>query len=104
MDAAINLYRIMQEALNNIVKHSGASEAHVTITRDEREVLMVIEDTGRGFAVETTRTNGARRGFGLTGLMERAAMLNGKLAVDSTPGRGTTVKLNMPIQERSHEL
>jgi signal transduction histidine kinase/ligand-binding sensor domain-containing protein len=101
--SAINLYRIVQEALNNIVKHSGASQAHVTITRDEHKVLLVIEDTGRGFAVESSQTNGGRRGFGLTGLMERARMLNGQLAVESAPGRGTTLRLNLPIQEPDHE-
>jgi signal transduction histidine kinase len=103
VDEAINLYRILQEAINNIVKHSGASAASVTITRDDHEVEMVIKDDGRGFTVEATETNGARRGFGLTGLAERARMLNGKLAVDSTPGQGTIVKLNLRIQDQDHE-
>jgi signal transduction histidine kinase len=103
IDNAINLYRILQEAINNIVKHSGASLASVMITRNEGEVEMVIIDDGRGFAVNATEANGARRGFGLTGLAERARMLNGKLAVYSTPGQGTTVKLNLRIQEQNHE-
>ena len=65
---------------------------------------MIIEDTGQGFAFETSQTNGGRRGFGLAGLMERSRMLNGQLAVDSTPGRGTTLRLSLPIQESDHEL
>jgi signal transduction histidine kinase len=97
-DAAINVYRILQEALNNIVKHSGASQASVVVTRDEREVVMEIQDNGKGFAVEASEGNGARRGFGMTGLEERARMLNGKLAVSSTPGQGTTVRLRMGAQ------
>ena len=64
---------------------------------------MVIKDDGRGFVVEAAETNGARRGFGLTGLAERARILNGKLAVSSTTGQGTTVKLNLPIQDQDHE-
>jgi signal transduction histidine kinase/ligand-binding sensor domain-containing protein len=100
-DAAINVYRILQEALNNIVKHSGASQASVVVTRVEREVLMEIQDNGKGFSVEASDVkggNGTRRGFGLTGLEERARMLNGKLAVTSTPGQGTTVRLRMGAQ------
>lgn len=95
-DAAINLYRVLQEALNNIVKHSGASEASVTLKRNERTVEMEIRDNGKGFPVESTdgkRNN--RRGFGLTGLEERARMLGGKLSISSKPGEGTTVRLVM---------
>lgn len=103
IDEAINLYRIVQEAINNIVKHSGANFASVTITRDEGEVEMVITDDGKGGGVEATGANAARRGFGLTGLAERARMLSGKLAVYSTPGQGTTVKLNLRIQEQNNE-
>ncbi|HMH43242.1 MAG TPA: two-component regulator propeller domain-containing protein [Pyrinomonadaceae bacterium] len=100
VDAAINVYRILQEALNNIVKHSGAGEASVTVTRDEREVLMEIRDNGKGFAVEATDGKWkARRGFGLTGLDERARMLGGKLSVVSTPGQGTTVSLILRRKE-----
>jgi len=97
-DAAINVYRIMQEALNNIVKHSGASQASVIVARDEREVSMEIQDNGQGFTTEAAEGNGARRGFGLTGLDERARMLGAKLAVNSTPGQGTTVRLWMGAQ------
>jgi signal transduction histidine kinase/ligand-binding sensor domain-containing protein len=103
INQAINLYRMLQEAINNIIKHSEASQASVTITRDEREVEIVIKDNGRGFRVEAAETGGARKGFGLTGLSERARMLNGKLAVYSTPGQGTTVKLNLRIKEQDHE-
>lgn len=72
VDAAINVYRILQESVNNIVKHSEASEAGVTITRDEGDVEMVIKDNGRGFTVNPEEAGGARQGFGLTRLSERA--------------------------------
>jgi signal transduction histidine kinase/ligand-binding sensor domain-containing protein len=91
VDAAINLYRIVQEALNNIVKHSGASRASVVVIRDKRAVEMVIQDNGRGFTSGGTEGNGARRGFGLTGLEERTRMLQGKLSIESELGKGTRV-------------
>jgi len=96
VDSAINVYRIVQETLNNIVKHSGASLAEIVVTRTEHEVLIAIHDNGKGFAVATDESEGGhrpRRGFGLTGLEERARMLGGKLAVISTPGVGTTIRL-----------
>ncbi len=99
VDEAINLYRIVQEALNNIVKHSGASEAHIRLSRSEREVVMIIEDNGRGFTQENNQTNGERRGFGLTGLAERARILGATLSVQSEPDRGTTVRFNQRIQD-----
>ena len=101
-DAAINLYRIVQEALNNVVKHSGAKEVAVTVTREESQVLLLVEDNGHGFVVDSARANETRRGFGLTGLAERASMLNGRLTIDSTPGRGTTVRLSLKIQDTNH--
>ena len=99
MDEAINLYRIVQEALNNIVKHSGASEAKVAFTRDEREVVMLIEDNGRGFTTMRDESDGARPGFGLTGLAERARILGATLSVHSEPEQGTTVQLNQRIKD-----
>jgi signal transduction histidine kinase/ligand-binding sensor domain-containing protein len=98
-DKAINLYRIVQEALNNIVKHSEARQASVVVTRNEREVLLVIEDDGKGFNIETAEGPGKRRGFGITGLAERAGMLRAKLTVHSTPGQGTIVNLKLSVQD-----
>lgn len=89
--AAINVYRILQEALNNIVKHSDASEASVVVTRDQRAVEMVIQDNGKGFILDVTKDRNARRGFGLSGLEERARMVGGKLSIASDPGKGTRV-------------
>jgi signal transduction histidine kinase len=100
-EAAINLYRIVQEGLNNIVKHSEASEARLLVRQNSREIEMVIEDNGRGF-LQTSGT--ARRpGFGLTGLAERARILGGTLSIDSLPDKGTTVKLNLRVRGTDHE-
>lgn len=99
VDDAINLYRIVQEALNNIVKHSRAGEAQVTINRDERELKMLIEDNGCGFTVNGNQAKGERRGFGLTGLAERARILGATLSIQSIPGRGTIVTMAMEKQK-----
>ena len=101
-DSAINLYRIVQEAINNIVKHSDASEAKLFIRRNSREIEMVIEDNGKGFVPVSDPAR--RPGFGLTGMSERARILGGTLAVHSTPGLGTTVTLNIRVQDGDHEV
>jgi signal transduction histidine kinase/streptogramin lyase len=102
-DSAINLYRIVQEGLNNVVKHSGASEASLLVRRNAREIEVAIEDNGKGFV---TAGGAAKRraGFGLTGLSERARILGGTLTVESAPGRGTTVRLRLPVQDGQHEV
>jgi signal transduction histidine kinase/ligand-binding sensor domain-containing protein len=88
--AEINLYRIVQESLNNIVKHSAATAASVVIKRAARSVTLAIHDNGKGFA-----TGEMKPGFGLTGIAERARMLGGALAIDSIPGKGVTVRLTI---------
>lgn len=100
-DSAINLYRIVQEGINNVVKHSGATEAKLLISRSTREVEVLIEDDGQGF---NPAGDAARRpGFGLTGLTERARILGGALSIDSAPGRGTVLKLRIPVRDGHHE-
>jgi signal transduction histidine kinase len=89
----INIYRIVQECLNNIVKHSGATEARVTITKNLQAVVIEIEDNGRGFDVQAAGATG----LGLKDIAERARILGGTHQIDSVPGRGTkiTTKLNL---------
>jgi signal transduction histidine kinase len=97
--AEISIYRIVQESVNNIIKHSGATEAQVTIKKNAREMEMQIRDDGRGIKGETgsndSRPNG---GFGLIGIAERARMLGGRYTLQSALGGGTTVtvQLNLP--------
>lgn len=102
-DSAINLYRIVQEGLNNVVKHSAASEAKLLVRRNAREIEVAIEDNGKGFAA-AGGTGKRSAGFGLTGLSERARILGGTLTVESAPGRGTTLRLRLPIQDGHHEV
>ena len=100
-EAELNLYRVVQESVNNILKHSRATEARLTIERDEREVRMKIEDNGQGFNVTPhANANEPRRGgFGLIGMAERVRLLGGAYALDSAPGRGTTITVKLTIPE-----
>jgi PAS domain S-box-containing protein len=92
------LYRIAQEALTNILKHSGADRVSVIIERRADHVLAVVEDNGRGFDVEALAAPTARgRKLGLLGMRERAELLGGTLNVESTPGIGTSIFVRIPV-------
>ena len=91
--AEINLYRIVQESLNNIVKHSAASAADVVIKRSPHNVTVRIHDNGRGFAAGEVKS-----GFGLSSIAERVRMLGGAHTIDSIPGKGTTVRLTLELK------
>lgn len=102
-DAEINLYRIAQESLNNVVKHSGAEEATVVLRRMGHSVLLRVVDGGCGFDVDAL-TRGAERhaSFGLMIMAERANMAGGELELKSGPGLGTTLTVILPIEESRH--
>jgi PAS domain S-box-containing protein len=91
-EAAMSIYRIVQESLNNILKHSRAKNARATLERDIHEVLLKIEDDGCGFNVHE---NG--KGLGLRNIAERVQMLGGKLKIDSQPGKGARIEIRIPI-------
>ena len=99
-EAATHVYRIVQEALNNLVKHSKATQAAVTLERDIRSVRVLIQDDGVGFEVPRSRANG---GLGLTSLDERARMLGGWMRIESAPRRGTRLEFHIPIRETPDE-
>jgi signal transduction histidine kinase len=87
----INVYRIVQEALNNIIKHSRAKNASVQISRVGDNVVFTIKDDGAGFAHQ-------QRGFGLTGMEERTRILGGSIDIKSTPGAGSTIVVTIPVR------
>jgi signal transduction histidine kinase len=91
-DVETALYRIVQEALTNIVKHARAGAVSIVLARSSRHVTAVIEDDGRGF----TR-DGSGDGLGLLGMSERLALLGGKLKIESSPGAGTTIVAEVPL-------
>jgi two-component system nitrate/nitrite sensor histidine kinase NarX len=94
----VQVIRVIQEALTNVRKHSGATSAVVRITESDSATTFVVEDNGHGF--EQGGSEFDRDGFGLYTMRERMALLNGSLTVDSVPGRGTRVIADVP--ERSH--
>jgi PAS domain S-box-containing protein len=90
-----HLYRIVQEALNNVFKHAHATRVSVLIERRRANLVLVIEDNGQGFDPESQRRS-ERRGLGLVGMRERAALIGAHLEIESAPGGGTTVFLTVP--------
>jgi PAS domain S-box-containing protein len=89
-------YRIAQEALTNIVKHSKANKAVVSVFSDISKLYLHIEDDGCGFSV--SQTNG--KGNGLFNMKERASLLGGRLAIETLPGKGTKVKAELPFAKK----
>lgn len=92
----INLYRIVQEGLTNVVRHSGARAAMLHVRRDGETVRVTISDAGRGFSVRRDGDGRLVAGFGLSGMAERARILNGKLEIQSAPGCGVRIDLSVP--------
>ncbi|MBX5493210.1 MAG: HAMP domain-containing protein [Chloroflexi bacterium] len=96
------LYRLAQEALANAAKHARASRVHVRVIHRPGTLELVVEDDGVGFDPSTPVCSGPHGGFGLAGMRERAALLGGQLRVDSAPGLGTRVAVQVPFAgERS---
>lgn len=91
------VYRISQEALNNIVKHAGAGRAEVMVIYSHPKWILTIRDDGRGFVVPTV----GHGGIGLWSMRERAVLAGGRLSISSTPGAGTTVRAELPITNGS---
>jgi signal transduction histidine kinase len=89
------LYRIAQEALNNVAKHSRASRVEVILERRADCVLLILEDDGVGFA--DADGDKARQGYGLVGMRERAALVGATMEIESTPGKGTTILVRIAV-------
>jgi signal transduction histidine kinase len=99
-EAETCLYRITQEALNNVYKHAQAARVSVILERRGPEAVLVIEDDGVGFdAAEASGWEGGR-GLGLVGMRERAALLGGSVEFESEPGSGTTIFARVPAVGR----
>ena len=94
-EAELAVYRIVQEALSNVVRHSAATRAAVRITREPDRLVVTVEDDGRGFVPGEAQPEA--RGLGLFGMSERAAYLGGRVEVQSTPGTGTRVSATIPL-------
>jgi signal transduction histidine kinase len=96
-DAEVTLLRVTQEALANVTKHARAGRVAVTLSYMDGEAALDVRDDGTGFA-PTADGHGPNGGLGLRGMRERVEALGGRLAVESAPGRGTTIAVTVPVQ------
>ena len=87
------IYRVVQEALHNCIRHAGARSVTVTVRQSPDELSLSVEDDGKGFDVRR------ERGLGLIGIEERVANLGGNFAVESAPGRGSRLRISLPLKE-----
>jgi signal transduction histidine kinase len=94
-EVAICLYRITQEALRNIRKHSGAREAWVQLSRDHQQVCLCVLDKGSGF---DPRQASGKAGLGLVSIRERVQSLHGELSVQTKPNEGTRIEVRIPVR------
>ena len=92
----ITLYRIAQEALTNVIRHSHASSATLLLLHDDSTLRLIVEDDGRGFDTAALHSPETYP-LGLMGMRERAELLGGSLHIESTPGHGTTVVCSLPL-------
>jgi signal transduction histidine kinase len=91
------VYRIVQEALNNVVKHAAASQVVVRLTTEGERLVCAIRDDGVGFDFARLATASGERGFGLPGMRERLLQVRGTLEVRSAPGQGTEITVSIPL-------
>lgn len=96
-EAATNLYRIAQEALNNVMKHARASSARVGLLRDLRQVELSVQDNGCGYNPAQVKGYGRNGGLGLAEIGERVRILKGKLEIQTSAGAGTSLRVTIPI-------
>jgi signal transduction histidine kinase len=92
-DVELALFRVAQECMENVRKHSGAEQANVTLTRASGEIILTVVDSGRGISLR------GERGIGLTGIRERIETVGGAIKVDSAPGQGVHIEARIPVKE-----
>jgi len=92
------IYRVVQEALNNVVRHAQASAAQIRLQWEDGQISLTVQDDGSGFDAERVR------GLGLLGMEERVHHLGGAFAIDSQPGRGTVLRINLPVAVLAADL
>lgn len=99
-DKELIVYRIYQEAISNVIRHSGAGQVCVRINYGQDHLVLSVQDNGKGFRPEIRQQY---EGIGLSNMQERAAILKGKLDVSSGSEQGTLVQLSLPVKKRQEE-
>jgi signal transduction histidine kinase len=100
-DIETNLYRIVQEALNNIAKHSRASEFFIQLVKHEDKIILSVDDDGLGYNNTQKEKNDIKSGMGMINMAERAISLNGKFNITSEPGKGSEILIEIPLDQRN---
>ena len=90
------VFRILQESLTNVARHSGASSVQVALARSNGEIALTVKDDGRGFSPDAPRKPDS---YGLVGLRERAYLVGGKVKIDSAPGKGVRIDIRIPLEQ-----
>ena len=93
-----HLYRIAQEALTNVARHSGARHVRIRLAAEDQRILLSIEDDGRGMGAAA----GSRRGLGMSGMRARARSTGGDLGLRSAPGEGVRIEVRIPLNDATH--
>jgi PAS domain S-box-containing protein len=96
-DIEIVIYRVLQEALTNVLKHADAQHVSVILEQRDGQVGAILEDDGRGFDSEAVQEASGQRRLGLLGIQERVALVGGTVTIESAPGRGTTMFVRIPM-------
>ena len=100
--AASALFRIVQEALNNVYKHSSSDHSLVRLELDEHQMIVHIYDDGKGFDLQSVAQNNGH--YGLMNMRERARLLGGSLQINAVPGQGTQISVTIPFEEGDEGL
>ncbi len=99
----VALFRILQEALTNVVKHAGATNVRVSLNIEDENVGLIVEDNGFGITKNNYNQSQPMHRLGLAGIQERALLLEGDCKIDSQPGKGTKIKVSIPSKTSSGE-
>jgi len=94
------MYRVLQEALNNISKHSKTTLINLSLQKKDSTIEFIIQDHGQGFDSKAVLSVGSyEKGLGLSGMRERTHLSGGSFSIESTEGTGTTIRLSWPLPE-----
>jgi PAS domain S-box-containing protein len=102
-ETELTLYRVVQEALNNVEKHAGADHVWIRMTREEQELSISVHDDGRGFGEANGASSSSGSRMGIIGMRERAELLGGTLDFETVPGAGTTITMRIPQSATNSE-
>lgn len=97
LDVGVSLFRVLQEALHNATRHSGAKRVEVVLREDSHHIHLTVADLGRGFDVEAALH---AKGLGLTSMRERIRLVNGTISIESKPQGGTTIRVRVPLESK----